>query len=309
MQDAQPMNTPPTIPASLPPYSFTNAWGLGWPRWKASFLPLFLGTLIVAAVNVPLQLPNLLNIPVTIANARASESPEAAESMKAATAAASGVIGIFSCFALVWGLFVALPIFGGFVWMGVQAARGTVPAVGSILQGYRRFPTVLGGLFLSVLLLLIPYLLAISVPLVFLLSQSGWDVSQVGQSFNASDTWTGGAIAGLVIAAVWLVVCVVIIYWIGIRLIMWLPIAMDGVGPRRGAWASINRSWQITRGSALSLFGLMLTASLMAAFTVVLCCAPYFLVGVPLYVTLFGLAYAMLSQQEMARDASANATQ
>ncbi|MFM7480526.1 MAG: hypothetical protein ACKO4V_05285 [Planctomycetota bacterium] len=309
MHDERPMNTPPLSTASLPPYSFTNVWGLGWSRWRTSFLPLFLGTLILAAVNVPMQLQSLANIPAVIVNTKASESAEAAERLKAASAAASGISGIFGCFAGIWGIFVALPILAGFVWMGVQAARGVVPEVGSILQGYRRFPTVLGGLVLSAIILLVPYLLAISVALPLLLSQSDWDINQLGQLMRTQDTWDGGFIAALIIAAVWIAVCVVVIYWIGIRLMMWLPIAVDEVGPRRGAWASINRSWHITRGSALSLFGLLFTASLMAAFTVVLCCVPYFVVGLPLYITLFGLAYAMLSQQETARDAAASPAQ
>jgi hypothetical protein len=53
----------------------------------------------------------------------------------------------------------------------------------------------------------------------------------------------------------------------------------------------------------------MFTAGLVAVFTLVLCCVPYLLVGVPLFVTLFGLAYATLNQQAMARDASAHAAQ
>jgi len=284
-------------------------WGLGWSRWRASFLPLFLGTLIVVAVYVPLQLPNLVNIPTAIMGAKASQSAEAAQNLKQASVWASGLAGVFGCFALLWSIFVSLPILGGFVWMGVQAARGTVPSVGSILQGYRRFPTVLGGVFYSVIIFLVPYLLAIGVALPLLLSQSGWNLDQLSQLTNDPESWDGGFVAALIIAAVWVAVCVVVIYWIGLRLMMWLPVVVDDAGPRCGAWASINRSWQITRGSALSLFGLLLTAGLMTMFTLVLCCAPYLLVGLPLYITLYGLAYAMLSQQETARDASATPAQ
>lgn len=309
MQDAFLQNVKVAVSHPLPPYSFTNVWGLGWSRWRASFLPLFLGTLIVVAVYVPLQLPNLVNIPTVIMDAKASQSPEAAQNLKEASVWASGLAGIFGCFALLWSIFVSLPILGGFVWMGVQAARGTVPSVGSVLQGYRRFPTVLGGVFYSAIIFLVPYLLAISVALPLLLSQSGWSTDQLSQLMNDPESWDGGFVAALIIAAVWVAVCVVVIYWIGLRLMMWLPVVVDDAGPRCGAWASINRSWQITRGSALSLFGLLLTAGLMAMFTLVLCCAPYLLVGLPLYITLYGLAYAMLSQQEMDRNAAASPLQ
>lgn len=295
--------------APLPPYSFTNVWGLGWSRWWASFLPLFLGTLIVVAVYVPLQLPNLVNIPTAIVGAKASQSPETAQNLKDASVVASGLAGIFGCFAVLWSIFVSLPILAGFVWMGVQAARGTVPSVGSIFQGFRRFPTVLGGVFFSVIIFAVPYLLAIGVALALLLSQSGWDTGQLNQLMNDHESWDGGFVTALIIAAVWVAVCVVVIYWIGLRLIMWLPVVVDDAGPRRGAWASINRSWQITRGSALSLFGLLLTAGLLSMFTLVLCCAPYFLVGLPLYITLYGLAYAMLSQQEADGNAAASPLQ
>jgi len=308
MQEVQPTGAPQVMLGSLPPYSFTNVWGLGWSRWKASFLPLFLGTLILVAVNVPLQLQNVANAFASGLN-QAAERQEATESIKSAQGLMAGLAGLLGCFSVVWAFFVVLPFFAGFVWMGVQAARGTVPAVGSILQGYRRFPTVIGGAVLIFLILLVPYLLALAVPITLLLSQSGWDVNQLSTLFNETETWETGFTIALVIAAVWIAVCVVLLYWIAMRLLMWIAVAVDETGPRRGAWASINRSWQITRGSALSLFGLMFTAGLMAAFTVVLCCLPYLVVGVPLYVTLFGLAYATLNQQEMARDASANAAQ
>jgi uncharacterized membrane protein len=305
MQEAQPSGAPQAILGSLPPYSFTNVWGLGWSRWKASFLPLFLGTLIVVAVYVPLTLADAA---MGVLN-QVAVRPEATESVKSAQGLMAGLAGLSGCFTLLWSLFVVYPIYAGFVWMGVQAARGTAPSVGSILQGYRRFPTVIGGYVLITVICLVPFLLAIAVPIPLLLSQSAWDLNRLRELFTQTETWETGFIIALVIVAVWIAVCVVLLYWIALRVIMWIAVAVDETGPRRGAWASINRSWQITRGSALSLFGLMFTAGLVAVFTLVLCCVPYLLVGVPLFVTLFGLAYATLNQQAMARDASAHAAQ
>ena len=237
MQEAQPSGAPQAILGSLPPYSFTNVWGLGWSRWKASFLPLFLGTLIVVAVHVPLTLADAA---MGVLN-QVAVRPEATESVKSAQGLMAGLAGLSGCFTLLLSLFVVYPIYAGLVWMGVQAARGTAPSVGSILQGYRRFPTVIGGYVLITVICLVPFLLAIAVPIPLLLSQSAWDLNRLRELFTQTETWETGFIIALVIVAVWIAVCVVLLYWIALRLIMWIAVAVDETGPRRGAWASINR--------------------------------------------------------------------
>jgi len=269
-------------------YSFTNVWGQGWNLWKKSWLMLMCGVLIIAAAYIPAWLvmgvQNILG------------AAQLANKDSQALAVATGGVGLLGgCFSFLYSIFVLLPLVYGLLWMGVRAARGQVPQLSDILRGYRRFPTILGTIVLFYIVALIPLILAAAV--LGAIAVFGIGIDQLKDGIQESDFDAVSRLA-LALGGLWAVICYVVLVWISIRLYFSLVIAIDDSIPSRGPLACIETSWRITRGKALSLFGLIFTIGLMFAVTILCCVLPSIVFGYPLGITMFGLAYDMLLRSD-----------
>ncbi len=265
-------------------YSFTNVWGQSWAMYKKSWLMLTAGVAIFFAANIPTQLGNLAQNGLLFGQQKNPDQP--------AWAAISGGIG---CFVLIYSVFVLLPLLAGLLWMGLRAARGQTPMIGDILRGYRRYPTVLGVAVLVYILCLIPVILALAVGAAIIFFGVGFEVFKDGVQQQDFDSFSKAAILG---ASVWAFICIVVAYWIALRTVFSLFVAVDESIPARGPLACIEMSWKMTRGRAFSLLGLFITMGVMLLATIVSCCLPVIFLGYPLALTMSGLAYNMLLNRD-----------
>ncbi len=265
-------------------YSFTNVWGQSWAMYKKSWLMLTAGVAIVIAASIPTQVINLAQNGLLFGQQKNPDQP--------IWGALTGGLG---CFVLIYNIFVLVPLSMGLMWMGLRAARGQIPNIGDILRGYRRFPTILGTCILMYIFILIPIVLAAAVDAAIIYFGIGFEVFQDGVQKSDFDNFS---IAALVSAGIWTLFCIFVMYWIGLRISFSPLVALDDSIPARGPLASIEMSWKITRGRALSLLGLFITVWVLLVATIFACCLPSIVLGYPLALTMFGLAYNMLLNRD-----------
>jgi uncharacterized membrane protein len=265
-------------------YSFTNVWGQSWGMYKKSWLMLTAGVVIYFVASIPTQISNLAQNGLLFGQQKNPDQP--------AWSAISGGIG---CFILIYSIFVLLPLLAGLIWMGLRAARGQTPMIGDILRGYRRFPTVLGVVVLMYILALIPVILALAVGGAIIFFGVGFEVFKDGVQQQDFDSFSKAALLG---AGAWTFVCIIVMYWIGLRTSFSLLVAVDESISARGPLACIEMSWKMTRGRALSLLGLFITIGVMTLATLFACCLPVIGLGYPLALTMYGLAYNMLLNRD-----------
>ena len=93
-------------------YSFTNVWGQSWALYKKSWRMLTAGVVIYLIANIPSQAANI----VQNLAAKGSPKPEV-------TAEAGSLLATLTCFAVIWSLFVVVPLalFGLLITVGLMA--------------------------------------------------------------------------------------------------------------------------------------------------------------------------------------------
>ena len=265
-------------------YSFTNVWGQSWAMYKKSWLMLTVGVVIYIAANIPTQISNIAQNGLFFVQQQNPDQP-----------IWPAISGGAACFALIYSIFVLLPLLAGLLWMGLRTARGQTPMIGDILRGYRRFPTVLGTCVLMYILILIPLILAFAVGAALIYFGVGFEVFKDGLQKQDFDSFSKAAILG---AGAWFLICLVVTYWIGLRTSFALLVAVDESISARGPLACIEMSWRMTRGRALSLLGLFITVGVIMIATTLCCCLPVIGLGCPLALTIYGLAYNMLLNRD-----------
>lgn len=265
-------------------YSFTNVWGQSWAMYKRSWLMLTAGVVIYVVANIPTQISNLAQNGLLFGQQKNPDQP--------AWAAIFGGVG---CFILIYSIFVLLPLLAGLLWMGLRAARGQTPMIGDILRGYRRFPTVLGTCVLVYILILIPIICAVGVGAAIAFFGGGLEAMKDGLQKTDFDNYS---LVAILVAFGWALICLVVMYWIGLRTSFALLVAVDESISARGPLACIEMSWKMTRGRALSLLGLFITMGVMMLATLFACCLPVIGLGYPLALTMYGLAYNMLLNRD-----------
>ena len=265
-------------------YSFTNVWGQSWAMYKKSWLMLTAGVAIYLVANIPTQISNLAQNGLLFGQQKNPDQP--------AWSAISGGIG---CFIFIYSIFVLIPLLAGLIWMGLRAARGQTPMIRDILRGYRRFPTVLGTCVLVYILILIPLILALAVGAAIIFFGVGFEVFKDSVQQQNFDSFSKAALLG---AGAWTFICIIVMYWIGLRTSFSLLVAVDESISARGPLACIEMSWKMTRGRALSLLGLFITIGVMTLATLFACCLPVIGLGYPLALTMYGLAYNMLLNRD-----------
>lgn len=265
-------------------YSFTNVWGQSWAMYKRSWLMLTAGVVIYVVANIPTQISNLAQNGLLFGQQKNPDQPVWA-----------AIFGGVGCFILIYSIFVLLPLLVGLLWMGLRAARGQTPMIGDILRGYRRFPTVLGTCVLVYILILIPIICAVGVGAAIAFFGGGLEAMKDGLQKTDFDNYS---LVAILVAFGWALICLVVMYWIGLRTSFALLVAVDESISARGPLACIEMSWKMTRGRALSLLGLFITMGVMMLATLFACCLPVIGLGYPLALTMYGLAYNMLLNRD-----------
>ncbi len=265
-------------------YSFTNVWGQSWALYKKSWMILTVSVVVYFAANLPTWgLSTVQNVLKIVQE----KNPDSVD-FEMVTQKFNAGMGFFIA---VYSLVVLIPLYAGMLWMGLRAARGQTPEIRDILRGFRRFPSVLGTVLLTYVIVLVPIALAVAVGGAIAFWGVGIETFEDGIDLSDFDNYSKAALAG---GAAWALVCIVVAYWIVIRLSLAMFVVIDESLGARGPLQSIELSWRITRQRALSLLGLFITIGLMLIATYLCCCLPVIFVGCPLALVMGGLAYNML---------------
>lgn len=265
-------------------YSFTNVWGQSWQLYKKSWLMLTAGAALYIVANIPTQLTGLIQNGLLFGQQKNPDQP-----------VWGAISGGLACFLVIYTIAVIFPLFAGLLWMGIRAARGQIPEIRDILQGYRRYPRVLGTVILLYIIFLIPVFLACAVGAAIIFFGVGFEIFKDGVQQSDFDSFSMAAFLG---AGAWAFICLVVAYWIGLRTSFALLVAVDESIPVCGPLGCIEMSWKMTRGRALSLLGLFITMLIMLIATIMCCCLPVIVLGYPLALTMLGLAYNMLLSRD-----------
>ena len=270
-------------------YSFTNAWGASWGTLKATWLRLAGAGVIYLLANIPVYGVNAVQM---IGQLIQKQNPDEAK-VAVATAAVSVLTG---CFVFIYQIFVLLPLAAGLIWVATRAVRSHRVVYGDLLRGFRRFPSVIGTVLLVGVVQFIPIMLGLSVLATIVWFGIGFANFKDGIQWKDFDDASRAAI---IVGLAWVIICAVICYWIAIRTTFSLFVVVDETLGRRGPLASIETSWRMTKGRALSLLGLLICLSVACMATLLACCVPFIFVGMPLCLIVVATAYNMLLAKDV----------
>ena len=137
-------------------YSFTNAWGAGWTAYSRVWFMLAIGVSICALVSLPPVAGAQVFQAVAASGPLKERAPEAAVALQK-------IGGLFGCCAFVYSIFVATPMTFGLLAFAIGATREGSVRFALLLEGYRRFPRVLGTTLLLAVVAWVPLLLGLAV--------------------------------------------------------------------------------------------------------------------------------------------------
>lgn len=265
-------------------YSFTNVWGRSWEVYGRAWGVLLAGVGAYIVVNIPSTAASMVQS--FVEQSRQLDPNSVGPGM----VKFGGACGIFSW---VYTVCIVYPSMAGIMWMSLRAVRGQPAGVGDMLQGFRRFPSVIGAYFLTTLSMLVPVVLMAGGVLAIVHFAGGIDDFRDGVQKDDFARYSS-----VHIAAVSLVVVVgyVAMMWIVLRQILTMFLVIDTAAGPLGAVAAIRRSWELTRGRALPLFGLLIVMGLMLVGTALACCLPMLFLGIPLALIQFSVAYELLNK-------------
>lgn len=270
-------------------YSFTNVWGASWGTLKATWVRLAGACAIYLLANIPVWGAQAVQM---ISQIIQKKNPDEVKVI-AATNAFSGAAG---CFVLIYQIFVLVPLLAGLLWVATRAVRSHRVAYGDLLRGFRRFPSVLGTVVLVAIAQMIPILLGLAVLSAIVWFGIGFSNFKDGVQWHDFDDASRAAV---ILGWIWAITCVVVCYWICIRTMFSLFVVVDETLGARSAMASIETSWRMTQGKALSLFGLMISLSVGTVATLLACCVPFIFLGLPFCLIALATAYNMLVAKDV----------
>lgn len=261
---------PPAVPGADPlaavPFTFGNAFDLGWRVFQARYL-LLLG---VSALTFGLTMAGSISVMgIDAAAARATGS--AALTLHAL----SFVINV--CLTV----FVNLPLAVGSIWLVVPIVRGEAGSFVDLFAPYRRLlQLVVTGILLALIVLAV--------------SLVGIAIVAMGAIWAGRSSGAPGAIAVIGVGVVVILVPALIV---AARLAPAYLLVVDpeaSPGGALGPIQALKEAWRITDGHLLRLIGLGLVVSVIAMVTVLACLLPWIFFGNPLNLAVYGAAYALL---------------
>ncbi|MFO0829085.1 MAG: DUF4339 domain-containing protein [Phycisphaerales bacterium] len=261
---------PTDAAAALPPYSFSNAFSLGWRAFKTQWPQLLAAALIYAGLSFIMALPQFL----------LNGFPPTRGTSQAASAAA--VVG--GCFEMVVGVLAGIPLATGLVYAGAQAVRGRANAL-DLFAPFKRYGSVLA----SGLLVGLVYVGCAIAGYAFLFACLLFG----GVGFGRAGAGVGGII-GMVLC---ITVIVILVARVVCRILLAPVICADPAHGNVSAMDAIRLSWANTKGISVSMFGVLFVVGLIAVATVFLLCVGYILVGVPLVIAVYGALHVLANRR------------
>lgn len=175
--------------------------------------------------------------------------------------------------------FLLYPHLGvGLVLTGGAMARGHRPDFAEMFAGYRALWPIAGIQFF-LFLMAMPFALVIVV------------VTATIVAFG------GGGGLGLGVIIILAVVGMVALVGLWVRFLLAEAIVADPRMPRMDLFAALRLSWALTSGVWPSLIGLGIVLGLLSMIAMAMLVLPAIFLAVPLMVSVYGAAYAMLAQR------------
>jgi len=241
---------------------------------------LAIGVSICALLSLPLAGAQVFQA-VAASGPLKERAPEAAVALR-------NIGGLLGCCAFVYSIFVFTPMTFGLLAFAIGATREGSVRFALLLEGYRRFPRVLGTTLLLAVVAWVPLLLGLAVAGAITAFGVGFERFQDGIQRTDFDDYSRVAIA---LGAAWMFACVMVSWWIYVRTSFAYLRIVDPAFPTQRVVDAVESSWRMTRGSAFSLIGLFVTLAVMTTATLLACVVPYLLVGVPFMLTIIASAY------------------
>ncbi|MBX9736215.1 MAG: hypothetical protein K2X32_04755 [Phycisphaerales bacterium] len=252
---------------ALPEYSFQGALSIGFASFQKHYVTLLLTSLAYFGVMV---IGNVIQYGLDY------------------MAAPLG-----SLLNLVYSVLVTAPFMVGALFVGVRAARGQSASVEDLRVVLPRFWSLVG----YVLLL---YLISIVVMLPIAIV-GGLVVFAAAGAAGGGGGGGGAALTG-VFGLVLLIgiVAMLAMTFVSLRLYAGMFRLVDPALPAIGVFDALKYSWNLTAGLVwLSLLGLSLTVGILTILSFCLLVVGVFFLGLPLFISVIGAAYAMLSQASL----------
>ncbi|HEX9339758.1 MAG TPA: hypothetical protein VF992_01090 [Thermoplasmata archaeon] len=261
------MPVPPAYPGGYPPYAWgppMRGSGAGdmlsgtFEVWSKNFVPYFVVYLVLAAISgviggaLSLAVLNRFGTGTGFVPGTPSEIPSGTTLLSLLLLAVAGVVA---------STILSSVVLGGMTEFAVRRFRGeSMNVEDAIRRGIQRFLSILGA---NLLLALIVLALVV-VPLILLLGLVVGSFGAVGGPTNATLTLVCGLLIALVVGGI-------IALYVSVGMSLYAPVVMmEGVG----AVGGLGRSWAITKGHRLSLFGAILAVVLLGAVVATAIAAP-----------------------------------
>lgn len=262
-------------------YSFSSAFALGWASFKGRWGAWLLLGLVWFGITVAIALPqNILSFLGEAASENGNPQGGAAMALGGA------------CIGLVLQVFIGLPLFAGTIYASGRVHDGDTQ-LSNLFAGFRQYgQSLASGLLLMVasiacgLVCYIPVLV-----FVFLGIAIGG-----GRGGGAGAPVVIGAFLGVAAA---IAIFIVLAGTVLMRIICAPAIAIDPAFGRPGVMEAFRISWRQTAGLGFSMLGLMIVAGLILVASVFLLCVGYILVGVPVWLAVFGAMYLLVHRNRM----------
>ncbi len=263
------------LPTTLPPYSISAAFTIGWSAFKSNWAFLVLVALILIGLSVVLQIPGQIGQMFLIG----SQQNGGVES-GALMAIGSGL----ACVGALAGILVGIPLQAGFGYAGVRAVRGELQ-VTDIFAGFKRYGAVLGtGLLLAVVATAIFVVCAIPLGI------------GIAIAAGVQEPWPA-ILGGLVTIPVAIAVAV----FLAVFLTIPLTLVVDPRMKAKGGPGALSIAWQLGKGPSPSFFLLALCAGLICAMSFCGCGIGIILFGLPFYAATMGAAYELITAPFIAK--------
>jgi hypothetical protein len=262
-------------PGPLPPYSFVNAFTLGWQAFTRNWGMLVLVSLAFIAFQFVLSIPTFTLQGLMAGGFRGRNADDFA-----APAICAG------CCGGILSIAVGLPLQAGFAYAGVRAARGRAEFT-DLFIGFKRWGAVVStGLLLAACALGIFALCCL--PLI------------VGGIASAGTREPWPAALGLVCS---LPIVIAAVVFLCVFLSIPLLLVVDPRVQARWGPGALSIAWQLGKRTSPSFFLLALCVGIICQLSVLACIVGIVLFGIPLYLAIMGTAYAMLAEPFIAKGA------
>ena len=262
-------------------YNFSNALAMGWASFKSRWGAWVLLGLVWFGITVALALPqNILSFLGEAASENGNPQGGAAMALGGA------------CIGLVLQVFIGLPLFAGTIFAAGRMYDGDTQ-LSNLFAGFRQYgQSLASGLLLMVVSIACVLVCYIPV-LVFVLL--GIAISG-GPAGGTGAAMVLGASLGVAAA---LAIFIVLAGTVLMRIICAPAIAIDPAFGRPGVLEAFRISWRQTAGLGFSMLGLMIVAGLILVASIFLLCVGYILVGVPVWLAVFGAMYLLVHRHRM----------